>query len=208
MKLFLFLLAAAGMFACSSEGTGASKNTAKFEVTDDFCEEMGLPLIHFSLEYPKHLKTDLPQKGQQNYNYNAFVKLNAKEVQTEGISLGYYTPSGMGALGNGLNRNILSQVETMYGQLFEVSESEIGEQTFDGKKYLMLRAKGKGIKTADNTEFVGDYLIQSLFLEPEGDNKNGLMITFLGNEQSPYKTFEDFASKGDISVVWKTLKFE
>ncbi len=207
--LFLLLFIPVGIAGCGSDKTSySSKNNKVFEVTDAFCEEMKLPLINFSLEYPKTLKTDPAQKGITNYNYNAFVKLNSDEIQTEGISLGYYKPSGENIFGDGLKRDLLGQMKGIYQQIFKLSESTIDPQTFDGERYLMLRAKGKGINKSGDSEFAGDYIIQTLYLEPQGDNENGLLITFIGNELSPYKTFEDFASKGDISVVWKTLKFK
>ena len=82
----------------------------------------------------------------------------------------------------------------------------MGTDEFDGKEYFMFHADG----SIDNKEleFIGDYKILCLLLEPELDNKNGLLVMMLANQDSPIRDFEDFASKSCISQVWQNLKFE
>jgi hypothetical protein len=211
-KFGILMLTAIIILSCKSDSKEvklpSSPNHDIFVVDKDFCKEMGLPIIEFSLEYPKELKTDLAEKGYQNFNYNAFFKWNENEVQTEGISLGYYTPPQSDLLEKQVKQNLLNQVLGAYQQMFEISDAKISTFEFDNKEYLMLRAKGKAKDPDPEPEFVGNYLIQTLLLEPLSNNKNGLLVTFIANEESEIKSFENFADKGYISKVWKTLKFE
>lgn len=211
MKFGILILTAITILSCKSD-TKDGKSTSNpnnniFVVDKDYCKEMGLPIIEFSLEYPNVLKTDPAEKGYQNYNYNAFFKWNENEIQTEGISLGYYTREKSNLLENQLKQNLLNQVLNAYQQMYEISDAKISISEFDNKEYFMLRAKGKAIDPDPEPEFVGNYLIQTLLLEPQSNNKNGLLVTFIANEESEIKSFEDFADKGYISVVWKTLTF-
>lgn len=212
MKFGILILTAIAIFSCKSETkdgkSSSNPNNNIFVVDKDYCKEMDLPLIEFSLEYPNILKTDPAEKDYQNYNYNAFFKWNENEIQTEGISLGFYTQQQSNLLENQIKQNLLNQVLAAYQQMYEISDAKISISEFDNKEYFMLRAKGKAIDSDPEPEFVGNYLIQTLILEPQSNNENGLLVTFIANEESEIKSFEDFADKGYISVVWKTLKFE
>lgn len=207
------LLFTMSMLSCKSDpangpvATNAENNI--FTVDKDFCETMGLPMISFHLEYPKILITDSAVKGYKNYNYNAFLKWNDKEIQTEGISLGYYTPQKTNLFKGTLKATILNQVLKGYSQIFEeVTSSKIEITVFDNKEYYVLRAIGSVKNPEPDSEIVGTYLIQTLIVEPQGSNENGLLCTFIANEESDIKTYEDFANKGYISTVWKTLSFK
>jgi len=105
-------------------------------VDESFCEDMGLPVVEFSVEYPKDMRTDPAQRGVQNYN--AFLKMNKKEVQTEAISFGYYTPQGGGSLKENLKKQLLNQALGLYQQMFEMSEVKIENVNFDGGKSLQF----------------------------------------------------------------------
>lgn len=212
LKFGIIIFTVITIFACKSdnkkENLSSNYGNNIFTVNNEFCKEMSLPTIEFSLEYPNELKTDPALKGYQNYNYNAFFKWNKNEVQTEGISLGYYTPQKSNLLEDQVKKKSLNQVLGAWRQLFEMSDVKIEKSKFDNKEYYILRAKGSISNPEPDAEFVGNYLIQTLLLEPQGNNKNGLLVTFIANEESEITSFQDFADKGYISTVWKTLKFE
>lgn len=178
-----------------------------FSVDNDYCRKMGLPEAEFTVKYPVDLIADPPIEGNQNYHYNYFLKLNNKEIQTETISLGYSTTQKNTLLKDKLSKQILNDIKPMLEQMgFELSDIFIGKKPFDGNNYYMLRARGN-INNPEN-EFVGDYLIQCLIVEPDIDNENGVFVMMFANEESEIKSFDDFSNKGSISTLWKTLKFD
>ena len=185
----------------------SSENTI-FKVDTAFCNDMDLPLIEFTLAYPKGLTTDSAESGYENFNYISFFKTNENEVQTERISLSYYIPRSSSLIEENLREEILNQVLVIYQQLFELTDTKIEEIVFDNKKYFMLRAKGRAINPAADAVFTGTYFIQTLLLEPQENAENGLLISLLANEESEIKSFEDFSSKGYIGTVWKTLSIK
>jgi hypothetical protein len=211
-KFGILILTAITILSCKSDAkdgkSTSNPNNNIFVVDKDYCKEMGLPIIEFSLEYPSELETDSPEKGYQNIQYNAFLKLNKNDIQTEVISLGYYKRSESSLLDNQLKQNILNQILKAYEQVYKFSEANISIFEIDNKEYLMLRAKGKSTDPDVKPFYEGNYLIQVLLLEPQPNNKFGLLIVFIANEESEIKSYEDFATKGFIREVWKTLKFE
>ena len=201
---FLFLLI---IPSCSSPEKKDSQDMNSFKVDKEYCQKLGLPEVEFNVMYPKNLKTDPPQEGYQNYAYNYFLKWDKNEIQTEAISLCYSTVQKNSLMKDALVDQILLQVKQMYEQMgFTFTEDFIGKDTFDGKEYYQFRAKGT-INNKDR-EFVGEYKILCLIVEPEVNDKNGLFVMMVANQDSEIKNFSDFSSKGAISSIWKSIKFD
>ena len=200
--LFIFL-----MYSCSTPEKNNCGDMEKFIVDHEYAKKMGLPEVEFSIMYPKNFKTDPPREDYQNYHYNYFLKWDKNEIQTEAISLCYSTVQKNSLMKDALINPILLQAKQMYEQLgFTFTEDFIGKDTFDGKEYYQFRATGT-INNKDR-ELVGEYKILCLIVEPELNDKNGLFVMMVANQDSEVKNFTDFSSKGCISSIWKSLKFE
>jgi hypothetical protein len=208
LVLFLLILT----FSCTSEikdkhtTDAACGELTTFTVDEAFCRQMDLPVAKFSLQYPKMLKTDPPLQGYENLHYNYFFAWDENEIQTESISLGYSTTQRNTPLKGVLKTQILQQVKAMLQQTgFNLTEEFLGDGTFDGKEYAMFRAKGS-IQRSD-IEFVGNYLIQCLIVEPEVDNENGVFAMMMANQDSDIASFDDFGVKGCTAPIWQSLTF-
>lgn len=207
----LLLIPIVGISISCGPGEGKNMHTncgelETFSVDRDFCNKMGLPEVEFSLQFPKNLRTDPPSEEYQNQHYNYFLKWNEDEIQTEAFSIGYSTTQRNTILKDQLTAQVLNQVQSMWKQAgFTLSNEFIGKESFDGKEYSMFRAEGK-INNPE-IELVGKYLIQCLVVEPEVDNKNGVFIMMLANEDSEISSFQDFSNKGCISAIWQNFKF-
>lgn len=179
----------------------------EFRVDNNFCESVDLPMTEFSIQYPEELKSDPPLKGQQNYHYNYFLKLDENNIQTEAISLGFSTTQKNTLMKDQLAKDIFGQVIPVIEEMgFELTDNYMGDETIDGKRYNLMRMEGK-INNPER-EFVGEYLIQCIIVVPEKENVNGLFLMMFANQNSDIKTFNDFFEKGCISYVWKSLKFD
>jgi hypothetical protein len=94
------------------------------------------------------------------------------------------------------------------GEIWDVTHLEVGNFQFDGKTYMMAKVKEKIRDPEEGEEYVGEYLCLTILLEPQGNNKNGLAVTFRANDQSEIKSYEDFASKGLVSKIWQSIKYD
>lgn len=207
---FFILLTALTLTSCGADKRVSSNpNNNVFQVDADFCAEMKLPEVAFSIEYPKNLHAEPATPGNGNFNYINLYKTDKQGVQTEAVSFGYYQPTaGQGIVAEGLKRILLGQVLETYSEYFAIKDFDIKNFFFGGKRYLMLRAEGHGPDNSDTPEYKGDYILQSVLITSPNDAENGLIVTFFANENSPCKTFNDFATKGEVGKVWKSLKFE
>ncbi|MFH2096094.1 MAG: hypothetical protein ABIJ16_10350 [Bacteroidota bacterium] len=185
---------------------GKCGRMTRYEVTESFCARMNLPVTAFSLYYPEIMITDPPEEGKQNSHYNYFLLLDTNNIQTEAMSLGYCTVQRNTVLKDQLSIELLEDIKRIYEEWgFEFSEAFIGNETFDGKDYYQFHALGH-INLPEN-ELSGEYLVLSLIVEPPHDNMNGLFVIMLANQDSEIRTFGDFARKGCISDIWKSLEF-
>lgn len=218
IKPILTLLLCIGLFSCNLNVKRTTSSSSKegysiFHVGRTFCKQNDLPVIKFSLEYPNHLLTSIAEPQYENYNYNAFFNWNENEVQTEGIYLGYcYFESDYFESSDvekeELSKELWQQLTRDHSEHFQLSNIKTGKMAFDNEHYFMFRANAHAKNSKSDAEFEGNYILQTLILEPQGTNDNGLVITFLANAESEIRTFEDFANKGDLSAIWKSLKFE
>lgn len=191
----VFIMALVGS-ACQKRNT--------FSVDATYCYRHLLPLIQFSVDYPVDLQTMPPTAGQRNQTYNYFFKSDAGGNEIESISFGYLSLDSTEQEAN--MEAIIGQMEESYIEAgFDLSDTFTGTQEFDGKSLKMFRCTG----TIDRPQYdlSGTYRVQTLILTPEYYN-NGLMITMMARDDSPIQSYEDFAEKGSISVLWQTLEIE
>lgn len=214
----LFIFLGVGILSCDLNIQRTTSPSSKegfniFYVGRTFCKQNNLEVIKFSVEYPDYLLTDIAEPQYENYNYNAFFKWNDHEVQTEGISIAectleddYFESSD--AEKEKLSNELWKKVIEDYSEVFQFSNIQTGQKVFDNNKYFMFRANANIENPKPEAEFMGHYIMQTLIVESPNSNGDALVITFLANDDSEIKTYEDFATKGHISYVWKSLKFE
>lgn len=177
-----------------------------FQVDADYCFRHMLPLMQFSLEYPADLQTDPPAAGSRNLHYNTFFKADQTGIQTESITLSYLSLSPDSSQQDKDMEMMIGQLAEDYREAgFEMEDSFTGQAEFDGETYRVFRATGSIDK--EDYGLRGKYRILVLLMTPKFDN-NGLLVSFMARDDSPIQTYEDFARKGSIGTVWKTLKIE
>lgn len=210
-KTTLILFSAMILFGCKQKNNPkpSSKNTKVFVVDEDFCKEMKMPDINFSIEYSNEFEIEPAVKGEENFVYNSFYHRDKNSIITEEIAFCYYVPDNS-KMKDAASKYMLVQSfgPAGDGEIWDVTHFEVGKFHFDGKTYMMAKVKEKIKAPEDGEEYVGEYLCLTVLIEPQGNNKNGLAVTFRANDRSEIKSYEDFARKGLVSKVWQSIKFD
>lgn len=176
------------------------------KIDEKFCKEVNLPEIAFSLSCPSTLQKNIATK-EENYNYVDFYKTSGSLI-TETLGITYYVPIKDEEEQEAFKKEILKDLFATYQETFNIDELNIDKDTIDGKEYFVGRAIGNTKNEKLKSGLKGKYLIQGMIVEPEQESESGLFLLFMANENSSIKTFEDLTSKGDIGIVWKSLKFK
>jgi len=168
---------------------------------------MELPVSEFSVMYPEGMTQVLPTEGTLNINYNHFMILDSLGFQTETIELGGSTIPKNVPYKKMLYKQILVQAKQVALERgFTLLEEFSGKSTFEGKEYNMFRAIGE--VNSIYYQLSGRYFILGLIIEPNRNNRNGVFVTMMANQNSTIENFEDFATKGCISKVWQSIHFD
>jgi hypothetical protein len=212
VKIFIFFSLLAGL-GLSLIPKDASKQISEnnnfddkmFTVDEKYCKMYGLPEIDFSCSYSSKLVKYHPEKGEENGKYIAFnIEINS--ICSEAISINFLEFENYGFKSELFLTKVLESTVTQMEKFdsLKIYESSFGKIKIADKEYLVWRGKGKSIDS--NDEYEGDYLLQHIiFLN--GKEKNALFLTMCANQDSKIKSFEDFSTKGYISKVLQTLKF-
>ena len=208
-----FLLILVFLYGCGNEEQSNNKidhncgPLLQFSSTREFCRIMDLPISEFTVQYPSNMVADPPARYSVNIDYNYFMVLDDNNIQTESISLGSSTlPRNLKAKKTFYKQILVQAKHVALNHGFKISEEFSGIEIFDGKEYNLYRA----VATVNRPELklLGRYLILGIILEADIDNRNGVFVTFLANENSPIKEFNDFANMSCVSEVWKSIRFD
>ncbi|TND03431.1 MAG: hypothetical protein FD123_3948 [Bacteroidetes bacterium] len=211
LSILPIIILVAGGCSNSRNTNPPAKGEKKLVVDAAYCEKYQVREAHFSANIPEILIDEGPVEGEANpaYAYYSLVKPQegaSDSVQAEFISIGPFWNNSGGIAEESLIKSTLGQMTGYLEQAgYTFKEQQISKATFNGKEYWQLRAKG----SVDNieTRMKGDYIILAVILPPEGSSPNGLFIMMGANQDSPIRSFEDFAEKGTISGIWKTIQF-
>lgn len=207
-RLLLLSLIITAFSACSGGSKEAEfepkPGEVKYTVNLDSCAKWNLPPVNFSLYYPQKMNAIFAQEGIENPNYIQFY--NAKDsLFMESLSIGFFRLD-KGETNDQLNTKLLENFKKEFEmQGLDMSKSWIGKKVFDGKEYSMMTTE---LALDIDVQLKGKYKLLFLLVPPQKGNTNGVMMIFSGHENSVIKDYDDFATKGDVSRIWKSFRYE
>ncbi len=169
---------------------------------ENSCKDMGLPASRFAIEYPDGIEATFPN---DKINH---IKLKYIEdgIVTEELSIGYTdkvtikTKNASLGLLEDFTSSIRKDIEG-----FELIS--VGKKKFDGEEMYLAEVKVDYSAYIDQG-YNGIYKIMFLIPIPKkNENLNAIMISFLANENSSIKNFEDFANRGHIGKIYQTFRY-
>lgn len=181
-----------------------------FLVDETFCKEKNLPIIEFSVEYPKDMKAFPAEISEfTNRIYGTITKFRdgstiLESVQIERLSAIESSQKKIDK--QKILRNILKEYQLLFSSF---TDGETGVFEVNGKEYAMMRGKIRGQFNGTNAgTLTGEYHIQSVIVMNDEDDSSGLILTFLADQKrTDIKTYTDFFTKGGSVDIWETLEF-
>ncbi|WP_420572685.1 hypothetical protein [Kordia sp.] len=204
--LFLSMCVISCSFGQKKKEKAANPENELFLVDNTFCKEKNVPIIEFSVEYPKHM-TIFPAEPSElpNPNYAVIGKYRNSSTILEAVQIEaiYVSDTERKKVDK---QKTLRNIMKGYRNFFNTFTGETDVFEVNGKKYAMMRGKIDGRFHATNAgTLTGKYLMQSVVVMK--DEYTGIVLTMLADqEKTDIKTYDDFFSKGDIGEIWKTLE--
>lgn len=174
-----------------------------YEVTPDFCKQIGKTKVHFTVNIPKSLNFKKPIPNKKNSSYGVVEKTDKNNLVSEMYSFGHIKMDGMAIDIAGVG--FLKQIRLMLkrgGYMLE--PSKIGHLTFDEKKYMSLQVAGTMEKGLSDM-YKGRYLFNIIIKPNPYSNVHIVMLMAARDDQ--IKSYSDFADKLSISEIWKSFKY-
>ena len=168
---------------------------------ENICKNKKIPITRFAIEYPDSLDVTFPNNERDHIN----IKKWDNNFITEELSIGnstvtFNTTSNASNLLEGLTEELKKQLPDMQIDF-------IGKKNFKGELVYLFQGN-VDFSGYEEQGYTGNYnLISLLPLPQKQKDMNAILVTFIANENSEIKSYEDFESLGMINKVWSTFRY-